>query len=66
MCTKFERNNVFVCVNIFGDLLFQLMKHGTNPLHVAFLFLFSVILCNPCGILSDIAGMLFHLLGSDF
>ena len=24
------------------DLLFQLMKHGTNILHVAFTFLFSV------------------------
>ena len=26
----------------FGDFLFQLMKHGTNTLHVAFIFLFSV------------------------
>ncbi|KAK6305215.1 hypothetical protein J4Q44_G00239950 [Coregonus suidteri] len=26
----------------FWDLLFQLMKHGTNTLHVAFIFLFSV------------------------
>ena len=26
----------------FGDLLVQLMKHGTNTLHVAFIFLFSV------------------------
>ena len=27
----------------FGDLLLQLMKHGTNTLHVAFIFLFSII-----------------------
>jgi hypothetical protein len=26
----------------FWDLLFQLMKHGTNTLHVLFIFLFSV------------------------
>jgi hypothetical protein len=25
----------------FRDLLFQLIKHGTNTLHVAFIFLFS-------------------------
>ena len=25
----------------FWDLLFQLMKHGTNTLHIAFIFLFS-------------------------
>jgi hypothetical protein len=25
-------------------LLFQLMKHGTNTLHFAFIFLFSVLL----------------------
>jgi hypothetical protein len=24
------------------DLLFQLMKHGTNTLYVAFIFLFSI------------------------
>ena len=28
----------------FWDLLFQLMKHGTNTLHVAFVFLFSVVM----------------------
>uniref|UniRef100_A0A674ANA9 Fibroblast growth factor receptor n=1 Tax=Salmo trutta TaxID=8032 RepID=A0A674ANA9_SALTR len=28
----------------FWDLLFQLIKHGTNTLHVAFIFLFSVYL----------------------
>ena len=27
----------------FGDLLFQLMKHGTNTLHVAFMFLFGIL-----------------------
>ena len=26
----------------FWDLLFQLMKHGTNTLHVAFIFLFHI------------------------
>ena len=26
----------------FWDLLFQLMKHETNTLHVVFIFLFSV------------------------
>ena len=26
----------------FWDLLFQLMKHGTNTLHVVFIFLFSI------------------------
>ena len=30
----------------FNYLLFQLMKHGTNTLHVVFIFLFS-ILCVP-------------------
>jgi hypothetical protein len=27
----------------FWDFLFQLMKHGTNTLHVAYIFLFSVV-----------------------
>ena len=27
----------------FWDLLFQLMKHGTNTLNAAFIFLFSVV-----------------------
>ena len=26
----------------FGDILFQLMKHGANTLHVAFIFLLSL------------------------
>jgi hypothetical protein len=26
------------------DILFQLMKHGTNTLHAAFIFLFSLII----------------------
>jgi hypothetical protein len=26
----------------FWDLLLQLMKHGTNTLHVVFIFLFSI------------------------
>ena len=33
---------IFVQMDNFWDLLFQLMKHGTNTLHVAFIFLFSV------------------------
>jgi hypothetical protein len=37
-----ERNKLFVRVTHFWDLLFQLMKHGTNTLHVAFIFLFSI------------------------
>ena len=33
---------MFVSMDIFWDILFQLMKHGTNPLHVAFIFLFVI------------------------
>ena len=36
--TKFERNKLFVCIEHFWDLLFQLMKHRINTLHVAFIF----------------------------
>ena len=39
--TEFERNKNFVHIEHFWDLLFQLMKHGTNTLRVAFKFLFS-------------------------
>jgi hypothetical protein len=42
LCTTFERNKLFVHMEHFWDLLFQLMKHGTNTSHVAFTFLFSV------------------------
>ena len=38
LCTTFERNKLFVRMENFWDLLFQLMKHGTNILHVAFIF----------------------------
>jgi hypothetical protein len=31
-----------VCMDNFWDLIFQLMKHGTDTLHLAFIFLFSV------------------------
>ena len=31
----------------FWDLLFQLVKHGTNTLHVAFIFLFSIYSIKP-------------------
>uniref|UniRef100_A0A8C7QCD9 COMM domain containing 7 n=1 Tax=Oncorhynchus mykiss TaxID=8022 RepID=A0A8C7QCD9_ONCMY len=37
-----ERNKLFVHLEQFWDLLFQLMKHGTNTLHAVFIFLFSV------------------------
>ena len=42
VCTKFERNMLFVNKEHFWNLLFQLMKHGTNTLHVAFIFVFSL------------------------
>ena len=39
-----EINKLFVRMENFWDLLFQLMKYGTNTLHVAFRFLFSIYL----------------------
>ena len=42
LCTKFGRNKLFMHMKHFWDLLFQFMKHGTNTLHVAFIFLFSI------------------------
>jgi hypothetical protein len=33
LCTELERK--FVCMEQFCDLFFQLMKHGTNTLHVS-------------------------------
>jgi hypothetical protein len=42
LCTTFKRNKLFLCMEHFWDILFQLMKHGTNTLHVAFIFLLSV------------------------
>jgi hypothetical protein len=43
---KFLHNIVqkyaFVHLEHFWDLLRNLMKHGTNILHVAFIFLFSI------------------------
>ena len=35
---KFEINQLFVRMEHFWDLLFQLMKHGINTLHVGFIF----------------------------
>ena len=32
------------------DLLFLLMKHGTNTLHVASIFFFSIYFIGKCGI----------------
>ena len=37
---KYE--TLFVCIVQFRDLSFQLMKHGTKTLHVAFIFFCSV------------------------
>jgi uncharacterized protein YjfI (DUF2170 family) len=37
-----ERNKLFVRMEEFGDLLFQLMKHGTKTLYVGFIFLFRM------------------------
>ena len=39
---KNVRNKLFVHMEMFGDLLIQLMKHGTNTLYVVLIFLFSV------------------------
>jgi hypothetical protein len=39
-CTKVESNKLFVHMKHFWDLLFQRMKHGTNTLHVAFIYIF--------------------------
>jgi hypothetical protein len=36
LCLTFERNKLLVRMENFWDLLFQLIKHGTNPLPVAF------------------------------
>ena len=38
----FLRNKLFVHMEHFWDISFQLMKHLTNTLHVAFLFLYNV------------------------
>ena len=35
-----ERNTLFVRMETVWDLLFQLMEHGTNTLHVEFIFFF--------------------------
>ena len=37
------REKLFVHMERFWDFLFQFMKLGTNTLHVAFIFLLSVI-----------------------
>ena len=37
-------NILFQRVENVRDLLFHLMKHGTNTLHVALIFLFSILL----------------------
>ena len=40
--TTFERNKLFVNMEHFWDLLFQLMRHGTKTF-VIFIFLYSVV-----------------------
>lgn len=42
LCKEFERNPFFVRMENLWDLLFQLMIHGTNTLHVVFLFFFRI------------------------
>ena len=37
------QNKPFVSMEHFWALLFQLMKHGNNPSHVVFIFLFSLV-----------------------
>ena len=39
---KCEVNTLSVHLENFCDILFQLMKHGTNTLHAVFIFLFSM------------------------
>jgi hypothetical protein len=36
VCTNFERNKLFVRMEHFWDILFQLMKHGTNTSRLYF------------------------------
>ena len=43
VCTKLERNKLFMHMGHFWDVLFQLIKHEPNTLHVEFIFLFSVL-----------------------
>ena len=40
--TTFETNKRLVHMENVWNMLFQLMKHETNTLHVAFIFLFSI------------------------
>ena len=48
LCPKFDLNKLFVRMEKIWDLLFQLVKHGTNTLHVAFIFMFSIINAVQC------------------
>ena len=43
---KCSLTGIFVYMEHFWYLLFQLMKHGTNALHVTFIFLLSVHVLN--------------------
>ena len=38
VCTTFERNKLFVQMEKFWDILFQLMKHGTNIFYVVIMY----------------------------
>ena len=40
---KIGSKSTFLHMEHFWDLLFQLMKHGPNTLHVPFIFLFSIV-----------------------
>ena len=42
ICAQSERNTLFVHMENVRNILFKLMKHGTNTLYVAIVFLFSV------------------------
>ena len=38
LCTTFERHKLFVHMEHFWDILFQLIKHGTKTLHCIYIF----------------------------
>ena len=57
MCAQNFREISFLCIWKMSDILLQLKKHGTNTLHVVFIFLFGIHIYLPCcsGGLSDLA-----------
>ena len=57
-----ERNQLFVHIEHFWDLLFWLMKHGTNTLHVAFyvsVYIGQIIIYRHSVALQDCARLCF-------